>query len=86
MKPTATPQSTGTKQMQGPEYWRSIDELTEKPEFKNWLHREFPEGASEAEGVNRRHFLKIMGASFALAGAGAAGCRRPESYILPYSR
>ncbi|NBD38868.1 MAG: TAT-variant-translocated molybdopterin oxidoreductase, partial [Verrucomicrobia bacterium] len=70
----------------GRQYWRSLDEFMEKPAFKEWLHREFPEGASEAEGVNRRHFLKIMAASFAMAGAGAAGCRRPEQYILPYSQ
>ncbi len=70
----------------GPAYWRSLDERADQPEFKEWLHREFPEGASELEGVNRRHFLKIMSASFALAGLGAAGCRRPEAYILPYSK
>lgn len=70
----------------GPQYWRSLDEWAQKPEFKQWLHREFPEGASEAEGVNRRHFLKIMAASFAMAGVGATGCRRPEQYILPYSK
>ena len=70
----------------GPQYWRSLDELADKPAFKEWLHREFPEGASEAEGVNRRNFLKIMAASFAMAGMGAAGCRRPEQYILPYSK
>ncbi|NDV60886.1 TAT-variant-translocated molybdopterin oxidoreductase [Puniceicoccales bacterium CK1056] len=72
--------------MTGPHYWRSLDELADKPAFKEWLHREFPEGASEAEGVNRRNFLKIMAASFAVAGMGAAGCRRPEQYILPYSK
>jgi molybdopterin-containing oxidoreductase family iron-sulfur binding subunit len=70
----------------GPQYWRSLDEYAEKPEFKQWLHREFPEGASESDGVNRRHFLKIMAASFALGGLGATGCRRPEQYILPYAR
>ena len=72
--------------MSGPHYWRSLDELADKPAFKEWLHREFPDGASEAEGVNRRNFLKIMAASFAVAGMGAAGCRRPEQYILPYSK
>jgi molybdopterin-containing oxidoreductase family iron-sulfur binding subunit len=72
--------------MTGPHYWRSLDELADKPAFKDWLHREFPEGASEAEGVNRRNFLKIMAASFAVAGLGATGCRRPEQHILPYSK
>ncbi|MEX0326618.1 MAG: TAT-variant-translocated molybdopterin oxidoreductase [Puniceicoccaceae bacterium] len=70
----------------GPHYWRSLDELADKPAFKDWLHREFPEGASEMDGVNRRNFLKIMAASFAVAGMGAAGCRRPEQNILPYSK
>lgn len=70
----------------GPAYWRSLDEWTHKPEFKEWLHREFPQGASEVEGVNRRHFMKIMAASFAVAGLGAAGCRRPESYIVPFGK
>jgi molybdopterin-containing oxidoreductase family iron-sulfur binding subunit len=70
----------------GPQYWRSLDELMDKPSFKDWLHREFPQGASEVEGVNRRHFMKIMAASFGVAGLGAAGCRRPEQYILPFSK
>ncbi len=86
MKPTFQPLSTKEGELTGPRYWRSLDELADKPEFKQWLHREFPEGASEAEGVNRRHFLKIMSASFAAAGVGMVGCRRPESYIKPYSR
>lgn len=77
---------TQDKRPSGPAYWRSLDEWAEKPEFKEWLHREFPQGASESEGVNRRNFFKIMAASFAVAGLGAAGCRRPESYILPYHK
>tara|TARA_B110000037_G_scaffold160420_1_gene181162 strand:- start:36287 stop:39739 length:3453 start_codon:yes stop_codon:yes gene_type:complete len=70
----------------GPQYWRSLDELQDSPEFKQWIHREFPQGASEIDGVNRRHFLKIMSASFAAAGVGMVGCRRPEKYIAPYSK
>ncbi|MCC5839548.1 MAG: TAT-variant-translocated molybdopterin oxidoreductase [Opitutales bacterium] len=79
----ATPSTVPTD---GRAYWRSLDELAERPDFKEWLHREFPQGASEADGVNRRHFLKIMAASFALSGAGLAGCRRPEKYIVPYGK
>ena len=50
------------------------------------MEREFPQGAAEleVEGVNRRHFLKIMAASFGLAGLGLTGCRQPEHKILPY--
>ena len=86
MKRRENPTQPEAVESTGPQYWRSLDELVEKPEFKQWLHREFPEGASESEGVNRRHFLKIMAASFGVAGMGAAGCRRPEQYILPYSK
>jgi MoCo/4Fe-4S cofactor protein with predicted Tat translocation signal len=70
----------------GPKYWRSLDELANTPGFQAQLQREFPEGASEFEGFDRRHFMKIMAASFALGGAGLAGCRRPEMYILPYGK
>jgi molybdopterin-containing oxidoreductase family iron-sulfur binding subunit len=37
-------------------------------------------------GVDRRHFMKIMAASFALGGVGLAGCRRPEQNILPFGK
>lgn len=70
----------------GPRYWKSLDDLAETPAFKDWVEREFPAGASEMEGVNRRHFMKIMAASFGLAGLGMTGCRRPEQAILPYSK
>lgn len=70
----------------GPRYWRSLDELADTPGFREQLAREFPEGASTSEGVDRRQFMKIMAASFALGGVGLAGCRRPETNILPYGK
>jgi molybdopterin-containing oxidoreductase family iron-sulfur binding subunit len=70
----------------GQRYWRSLDELALSPGFKAQLEREFPEGASSLDGVDRRFFLKIMAASFALGGVGLAGCRRPEKHILPYGK
>lgn len=86
MKSNIEPQKTDNDVLNGPRYWRSLDELTETPEFREFIEKEFPLGASELEGVNRRHFLKIMAASFAVAGMGMAGCRRPVQYILPYSK
>ena len=74
------------RELSGPKYWRSLEELADTPGFKAQLEREFPEGASELNGVDRRHFLKIMAASFALGGLGLAGCRRPEKYVLPYGK
>ena len=70
----------------GQRYWKSLDDLAETPAFKDWIEREFPSGASEIEGVNRRQFMKVMAASFGLAGLGISGCRRPEQVILPYSK
>jgi len=70
-------------------YWRSLDELEQRPEFRQWLEREFPQGASEwTDPVTRRHFVKIMSASFLLAGFGFAGsgCRRPEERIEPFGK
>ncbi len=73
----------GKQPLQGKAYWRSLDQLADKPEFREWLHREFPQGASEMDNSwSRRSFLTLMGASVALAGL--AGCRRPEEKIVPY--
>jgi len=73
-------------QLTGARYWRSLDDLTEAPAFQDWVEREFPKDASELHGFNRRHFMKIMAASFGLAGVGLSGCRRPKFHILPYAR
>ncbi|MCS1409522.1 MAG: Menaquinone reductase, iron-sulfur cluster-binding subunit [Verrucomicrobia subdivision 3 bacterium] len=71
----------------GPRYWRSLDELADTPEFKQWVDQEFPEGASELNReVTRRDFVKLMSASFLLAGFGLSGCRRPEEIIVPFSK
>ncbi len=69
----------------GKKYWRSLEEYSDSAEFKQWLDREFPDNASEfTDGQSRRSFLKLMGASMALAGIGSlAGCRRPEAYVVP---
>ncbi len=70
----------------GPEYWRSLEELAGNRAFQEALHREFPKGASEwVDSVSRRGFLKVMGASMALAGM--TGCvRLPLEPIVPYVR
>ncbi len=65
----------------GKQYWRSLDELENNPQFEQWLHREFQDGATELDGSSRRTLLKLMAASFGLAGLTA--CRRPAETILP---
>jgi molybdopterin-containing oxidoreductase family iron-sulfur binding subunit len=73
-------------QTNGPEYWRSLEELAGSSEFQEMMHREFPKGASEwLDAVSRRGFLKLMGASLALAGMTAC-TKQPMEPIVPYVR
>ena len=68
----------------GREYWRSLEEIAETPEFKEFLTREFPrEAGSWGEEFSRRDFLKVMGASLSLAGLTAC-VKQPEEKIVPY--
>jgi len=70
----------------GPEFWRSLEELAGSLEFKEMMHREFPKGASEwLDSVSRRGFLKLMGASLAMAGMTAC-TKQPLEPIVPYVR
>lgn len=68
----------------GRRFWTSLDELAEAPGFEELVREEFPRQASEwVDGVSRRNFLKVMGASLALAGM--AGCtKQPDEPIYPY--
>jgi molybdopterin-containing oxidoreductase family iron-sulfur binding subunit len=72
------------KAVKGKKYWRSIDELSDTPEFQAALEKEFPGAAQEwVDPVSRRGFMKLMGASLALAGM--AGCtKQPDEPIYPY--
>jgi len=70
----------------GREYWRSLEDLAQTGAFQDLMHREFPRYASEWEdGDSRRNFIKLMGASLALAGLTAC-TRQPTELITPYVR
>ncbi|NNJ09603.1 TAT-variant-translocated molybdopterin oxidoreductase [Chloroflexales bacterium ZM16-3] len=68
----------------GPQLWRSLDQMADTPAFRDLVEREFPQGASELnDPVSRRSFLKLMGASLALAGI--TGCTyMPRERIAPF--
>jgi molybdopterin-containing oxidoreductase family iron-sulfur binding subunit len=71
----------------GKTYWRSLEAVADTPEFQDYLHREFPQNATEwLDPVGRRSFLKLMSASLALAGVGAACTTQPAELIVPYVR
>ncbi len=70
----------------GRRYWQSLEELADTEAFGDFVKREFPAHASEwLDPVGRRGFLKLMGASMALAGATAC-TRQPDEAIVPYVR
>ena len=71
----------------GRAWWRSLEELADTPQFRERLFNEFPAGALDMlDSSERRQFLKIMGASLALAGIGLPGCRRwPREEIAPFA-
>ncbi len=70
----------------GKQYWRTLEEIAESPGFQDLLEREFPRGASEwTDGLSRRNFLQLMGASMALAGISAC-TTQPDEAIVPYVR
>ncbi len=74
----------------GREYWHSLEDLAAAPEFRDMLEREFPRQAigwsdDEDSSQGRRNFLKLMGASLALAGLGAC-TKQPTEYIMPYAQ
>ena len=65
-------------------YWRSLEELADSPVFEEFVRREYPQHAEEwNDPIERRTFLKIMGASLALAGLSGCVIQPPEK-IIPY--
>ncbi len=69
--------------LRGKEYWRSLEELARSDVFDDFMHQEFPQQAIALDkGVHRRDFMKLMGASVAMAGL--AACRAPHETIVPY--
>ena len=69
----------------GRKYWRSLSELEGKPEFEDYLRREFPvSGDQFPDNLSRRRWLQLMGASLTLAGA--VGCRYEKEIIAPFAQ
>ncbi|HEY7117168.1 MAG TPA: TAT-variant-translocated molybdopterin oxidoreductase [Tepidisphaeraceae bacterium] len=72
----------------GISYWRGLEQLSDTPQVRELLAQEFPgyDPTSVVADPGRRQFLKIMGASMALAGLTLTGCRRwPQEHLAPYS-
>jgi MoCo/4Fe-4S cofactor protein with predicted Tat translocation signal len=69
-----------------PLYWRSLDEIAASDEFRSFVEDEFPNRTPDwNDPGSRRRFLRLMGASIALAGASAC-TKQPREEIVPYVR
>ncbi|MFI5171556.1 MAG: TAT-variant-translocated molybdopterin oxidoreductase [Chitinophagales bacterium] len=72
-------------------YWKSLEELNQKPEiaelnnneFDNEIPAEFFDSKNDSLQTNRRDFLKVMGFSLTAATV-AAGCEIPIRKVAPY--
>ena len=64
--------------------WNGLDQAAAQPGFDRRVEQEFPAHAGEwVDPVSRRGFMKLMGASMAMAGL--AGCtKQPDEPIYPY--
>jgi molybdopterin-containing oxidoreductase family iron-sulfur binding subunit len=70
----------------GKDYWRSIEEFIDSPHYRENVGPEFPENADTwDDSLSRRNFLKVMGASLALAGLSGCVIQPPEK-IVPQVR
>jgi MoCo/4Fe-4S cofactor protein with predicted Tat translocation signal len=69
------------------EYWRSLEELAESPDFAEIVEREVPRFGDVLHGfdrLDRRRFLQLMAAPMALAGLSACGPEADRRQLLPY--
>jgi MoCo/4Fe-4S cofactor protein with predicted Tat translocation signal len=70
------------KPRSGKKFWRSLEELADTPQFREFVAREFPQQAEEwNDPIERRTFIKLMGASLALAGLSGCVFQPPEKIV-----
>ena len=69
----------------GPQYWRALEDIATEPGFRQHVDELFPQLAQLEPALDRRGFLRLLGASLALAGLGACSGPPPEQ-IVPWVR
>lgn len=79
---------TNKNQIQKSEFWLGLEQYYEDADFAKKAENEFLSSPLKEDdgndGVARRDFLKLMGASLAMA---TTGCiRRPVQHIIPYAQ
>ncbi|HEV8112984.1 MAG TPA: TAT-variant-translocated molybdopterin oxidoreductase [Planctomycetota bacterium] len=76
-----------TTSASGRELWKSLAQRENPDPFEEFVRREYPSQIHKfMDPPERREFLKLMGASLALAGVSASCTRQPKETILPYAK
>ncbi len=69
----------------GPRFWRALEEIAEQPALRRHVDEIFPQLSQLDPALDRRAFLRLLGASLALGGL--AGCSGPPpEEIVPWVR
>lgn len=70
----------------GKQYWKSLEALSGTDSFREFIAREYPSQLEVFQDLpERRTFLKVMGASLALAGISSC-TRQPKEIIHPFAK
>jgi molybdopterin-containing oxidoreductase family iron-sulfur binding subunit len=69
----------------GPVYWRALEELYQDPRQRELLQAAVPQLAWLDPAMDRRSFIRLLGASLGLAGLGACS-GPPAEQIVPWVR
>jgi molybdopterin-containing oxidoreductase family iron-sulfur binding subunit len=85
--PIVSPQSCAPDAADGISLWRRLRMAPNSSPQAASVFDEFPQGAAiPPDEPTRRHFLQLMGASLALAGASGCDINQPQETIVPYVR
>ena len=80
--------TSGEQEVRGAKrFWKSLDEVEGGETFEQFVQREYPSQSHVFQDPpQRREFLKLMGASLALAGVSASCTRQPKETIYAYAK
>lgn len=75
---------SSSKKPAAKKYWRSLDQLLGNPEVDKVIDHDFGAAAPPpSDGLSRRRWLQLMGASMAFGAV--TGCRFPDEKITPFA-
>jgi molybdopterin-containing oxidoreductase family iron-sulfur binding subunit len=87
LAPSSVPTSESEEPKTSRRMWRSLAEYHGGERFELRLQRQHPQQTHKVfDPPERRDFLKLLGASLALAGVSASCTKQPEEKLVPWAR